>query len=424
MLTARGPNGRVNAWEVSPSDGPFSCLGCHHGTTLKKGHIRIAHFAHEPGSDCPYGVYHVNEGPQHYKAKKAIYDALSLCEEVTDLKLERYLGAVRPDISFRLNGVPVAVEMQVSKISLDLIVHRTKEYSRRGIYLLWTSPFDSESITSFHHYDTLAQERYIHDSLTRGVFYYWVQGATLRPVHFGPPHTGENVDLSRPLQQSMRFCEIDEDIQITNLEPVSLSVQYIEEPLFREVKLLSSSSVWLSQENIWLTLAEAYRKYPARFPDTTLFTLPPGVVPFTSDPFDEDAPFDPADVLAIPTGGSHSCPLHHRPYQFSDKYGNFYCNDGVCWSRYRFLSAGAERGYPPISVIYDPRDYLADTSVEPLYFYSISAAPDAPMIPVYPAHVPTRHLLVSAGEDAWKAFAEGDYWRIAMALKTLDSEIH
>jgi type I site-specific restriction-modification system R (restriction) subunit len=39
--------------------------------------------------------------------------------------LERPLGTNRPDVSAHINGVPVAIEVQISSLSLETIAYRT-----------------------------------------------------------------------------------------------------------------------------------------------------------------------------------------------------------------------------------------------------------------------------------------------------------
>jgi competence CoiA-like predicted nuclease len=138
MLSAQSKLGDVLAWDVTKEDGPFSCPACKEEVLVKKGRVRVHHFAHIPPCDCIYGV---GESEIHRTAKVEIYQALSKHSQVTKLKLERYMGEVRPDISFYLGNVPIAIEVQVSTLSLDTIDQRTRTYTKRGIYLLWLSPY-------------------------------------------------------------------------------------------------------------------------------------------------------------------------------------------------------------------------------------------------------------------------------------------
>jgi competence protein CoiA len=51
--------------------------------------------------------------------------------------LERSFVWGRPDVFAEIKGVPVAIEVQISSLSVDTIMRRTIEYGRSGIYVLW-----------------------------------------------------------------------------------------------------------------------------------------------------------------------------------------------------------------------------------------------------------------------------------------------
>ncbi len=110
------------------------------------------------------------------------------------------------------------------------------------------------------------------------------------------------------------------------------------------------------------------------------------------------------------------CARHGRPIRYSDEQGGRYCDHVACWNRYRLIRAGAARGYPALSAVIDQRDYLPDTSKEPLRYTDAGA-------PVYPARPVVRQPLIDAGADAWRAYVAGrDYQAIDQAIKALLSE--
>src|SRR2546421_8903266 len=99
MLSAWNQSGEdVLAEEVEVADGPFYCPSCQEQLILKQGRKVVAHFAHQPAADCEY----TNEGEseEHRLAKREIRQALLQVPDVTDVRLERYLREVRPDVSF------------------------------------------------------------------------------------------------------------------------------------------------------------------------------------------------------------------------------------------------------------------------------------------------------------------------------------
>jgi competence protein CoiA len=66
-----------------------------------------------------------------------IYEALQKVPGVRGAALERSLGISRPDVSVYMNGVLVAIEVQISSLSPETIQPRAIEYARNGIYVLW-----------------------------------------------------------------------------------------------------------------------------------------------------------------------------------------------------------------------------------------------------------------------------------------------
>lgn len=426
MLTALTKNGRVYAWQSKKADGPFICPGCRWPAILKEGLFVAAHFAHEPGADCPYANYHQGESEVHYGAKIDIFNALSTCPGVTDLKLERYMGPVRPDISFRLNGTPIAIEMQHSSINSRVIERRTREYTRRGIYILWVSPWkdiEAGKLQDTHLYDPPAWERYIHFALNQGRFYYWMKECTILPVHFEEAEPGYTHDPLLIMKQAMVYAHFEEEQQITDLTPFSVSVRYSEgELLPHEAKLFAVPTIWLARDDDWVSPAEAYKRYPATFLDPAHLAL--HAEPFVGDPFEEGPPADPSEMLELPPEAPKKCPIHNRLYRYADSFGNFYCNDPVCWSRYRLLLLGEEHSYPEVIAVVDRRDYLPDLTAQPIY--RPSPYPDSPnMVAIYPPLLPRTKRLIEAGEDKWRIFSSlAHYENIALALKTIGEWEH
>jgi competence protein CoiA len=136
MLTAARQTGgqKVAAWEVGRSDGPFLCFCCQQIVMFRKGEIKAPHFAHLPPVTCEYAA---GESEAHRRCKIAIYESLSSHPRVRKCEMERDLGTVRPDVSAYINDVPIAIEVQLSSLSLSRIQYRTAEYARKGIYVLW-----------------------------------------------------------------------------------------------------------------------------------------------------------------------------------------------------------------------------------------------------------------------------------------------
>jgi competence protein CoiA len=180
MLTAAREDGgqKVAAWEVERKDGPFRCFCCRQVVTLRKGEIKAPHFAHVPPVTCEYGT---GEGEAHRRCKIALFENLSVDPRVRKCEMERDLGTVRPDVSAYINGVPVAIEVQVSNLPLRRIQFRTAEYARKGIYVLWLPLYSSELKEEL--YRLRPWEEWLHAAYF-GRVYYWLEGLRVRPIHF------------------------------------------------------------------------------------------------------------------------------------------------------------------------------------------------------------------------------------------------
>lgn len=137
MLTAMSKSEKqVIAWETAREEGPFSCPVCDFPVTLKAGSKKIHHFAHKPGAECEFGS---GETEEHMRVKRAIYENLLTTDGCTNWAMERrvFNGVVRPDLSGRINDVPLVIEIQRSNTSVETVMKRFKEYSDRGIAMLW-----------------------------------------------------------------------------------------------------------------------------------------------------------------------------------------------------------------------------------------------------------------------------------------------
>ena len=173
-------NQKVFASRSEKSEGPFHCPGCKHELVLRKGRIKVHHFAHKP----PYH-YHCQRGEgeseAHRKCKESINNALSQYNHVTNLDVEVDFGSVIADVYCLINNVPVAIEIQRSNLSVNEITARTSEYEKHGIYVLWLALFNKK--LGEGKYSPKAWEKWCHATYF-GRVYYWVADLTIAPVHF------------------------------------------------------------------------------------------------------------------------------------------------------------------------------------------------------------------------------------------------
>lgn len=113
----------------------------------------------------------------------AIYEALLKEPNVKKVALERSLKTCRPDVSAYINGVPVAIEVQISTLTMETIIRRTTEYARKGIYVLWLlqwTPYLDGT-----RYSPRLWEKWIHATYF-GRVYYWIEGLKIVSYHFDP----------------------------------------------------------------------------------------------------------------------------------------------------------------------------------------------------------------------------------------------
>ncbi len=180
MLSAirGGDSKKVLAWEEAKSNKPFFCPRCFDAAILKKGTVRIHHFAHKPPVTCEYGL---GESEQHRRCKLEIYEGLLKHRRFVECEIERDMGTVRPDFSAYMDGIQIAIEVQISALTMDQIIYRTSEYAKKGIYVLWlsiyTDALDDEK------YSPKLWERWCHAAYL-GRVYYWLGGLEVAPIHF------------------------------------------------------------------------------------------------------------------------------------------------------------------------------------------------------------------------------------------------
>jgi len=170
----------VTAYSERKSNGPFKCLECGDPVILRTGRNKISHFAHENPIQRHYAK---NEGDLHRRCKMEIFEALRSLPHVRDAALERPLGANRPDVSAYIDGIPVAIEVQISDLSVETIMQRTIEYHRSGWYVLWLLQWTQK--LDMPRYTPHIWERWIHAAYF-GRVYYWNQGLEVVTYTFEP----------------------------------------------------------------------------------------------------------------------------------------------------------------------------------------------------------------------------------------------
>ena len=184
MLSAkRKSDGQiVTAYMESKRNAPFLCLECNEEVILKTGRTRVNHFAHANPIACKFAE---GESEAHRRCKLEIFVALHKHPNARNVVLERPLGAVRPDVSAEINGEPVAIEVQITSLSLETITNRTIEYARLGMSVLWLTPWRTKLDAT--RYAPQPWERWLHAAYF-GRVYCWVEGLSVVSYHFDPSH--------------------------------------------------------------------------------------------------------------------------------------------------------------------------------------------------------------------------------------------
>jgi competence protein CoiA len=181
MLTAKRHSLEppVLARDAHKDNAPFTCPSCGKEVVLHKGNIKIHHFQHKPPVICQRGE---GESQIHLQIKLAIYDALRTEPNVTELEIEKDFGIATADVFARINGIPVAIEVQKSRLSVDVITQRTANYHKLNIAVLWIALPNPDLRTD--KYSPSAWEKWVH-AANYGRVYYWQSGQKLSAVHFG-----------------------------------------------------------------------------------------------------------------------------------------------------------------------------------------------------------------------------------------------
>jgi competence protein CoiA len=172
-------NAKVFANASQKKEGPFYCPGCRHELVLKKGRIKVHHFAHKPPFHCSRGE---GESEAHRKCKESIYRSLKNIPHVTNLDVEADFGTVIADVYCLINNVPVAIEVQRSNLTVNDITARTSAYEKLGIHVLWLGLFHEN--LGKDRYSPKAWEKWCHAAYF-GRVYYWIADLAILPVHFG-----------------------------------------------------------------------------------------------------------------------------------------------------------------------------------------------------------------------------------------------
>jgi len=131
MLVAQCLSGeRVEAARDLP-DGTFACPHCSTAVILKRGRVKVAHFAHAPGAVCDWA----RESATHLLAKRVLADQFRALGYTVNLEESHPKETRRVDVAVTVpSGHRVAVEIQDSAISVAEMKRRNAADRRSGFF--------------------------------------------------------------------------------------------------------------------------------------------------------------------------------------------------------------------------------------------------------------------------------------------------
>jgi hypothetical protein len=181
---------KIHADDATKADGPFYCPDTFDPLIVRKCDEKRDHFAYH-GRQSP--VYSPGETLLHKNCKLEICkhmkekfpDGNWEHERIIPKNPRKKFIEARPDVSGRINKIPVVIEIQASSLKIDEIVARSENYKKHGCHVLWIIPLKEE--LGDDEFRPRLYERYLHE-IYYGRVYYWVSGygTKLKPVHFDP----------------------------------------------------------------------------------------------------------------------------------------------------------------------------------------------------------------------------------------------
>jgi len=118
----------------------YICKDCGGLLGVKNPTDKVKHFFH---IESKSSFESENESELHYDCKMSILQELQKKFPDGNWQEERYIKQIRarPDISGRINGKPIVVEVQHSPLTPAEIKRRTSKYDSMGIYTIWVVPY-------------------------------------------------------------------------------------------------------------------------------------------------------------------------------------------------------------------------------------------------------------------------------------------
>lgn len=220
----------VIANNVDRGSGPFCCRFCSAPMVYRHGMRVSAHFAHKAGFECSSDCVGVakygggGEGVVHLELKTQIYrDALALKEMhpyIKGVEIEHRLGSTIADVAIIGTKRKVAIEIQISPLSWEVIATRMAEHAAHGFSTLWVldPPEYTEMMVSGVRYPVKGFQKDIHYLSEGAIFFYdgelcftaaHLMGYKVRTKHY--KICGKKYHLFELVDHPHKYSEEDKD---------------------------------------------------------------------------------------------------------------------------------------------------------------------------------------------------------------------
>lgn len=172
MLVALVPTGKRVEAARDLEAAPFGCPRCGSAVVLKRGRVKVAHFAHKPNAVCDWA----SESISHHLAKRVLADRFRGLGYVVELEEPHAAVNRRVDVAVTMpTGHRIAVEVQDSAISVTEMKRRNHADKRAGFFgtaWVFTSKRAARLLAARADHEVRIPDeiRWVHDRYGLGVF--------------------------------------------------------------------------------------------------------------------------------------------------------------------------------------------------------------------------------------------------------------
>lgn len=187
MLVAQQPSGaRVEAARDLAADA-YTCPLCVGEVILKRGRVKVPHFAHAPGATCDWA----GESLRHHLAKRVLADRFRSLGYSVELEEPHLRVDRRVDVAVTVpTGHRVAVEVQDSAIGVEEMKRRNRADLHSGFFAtawVFTSSRAARLLSAREGHEVRIPNeiRWIHNRYGQGVFVIDENAERMWRCHFG-----------------------------------------------------------------------------------------------------------------------------------------------------------------------------------------------------------------------------------------------